>query len=73
MSVCSDRLAHTSGMSEDEIERGAEAESGSERFKHLPEPIRLEDTVETKETRVARDPEDGRDTDRDFMIRYSGS
>ncbi|HEY3632575.1 MAG TPA: hypothetical protein VGL21_16850 [Jatrophihabitantaceae bacterium] len=50
----------------------AEPDTGSERFKHLPEPIRLEDTVESKDTRVARDPEDGRNTDTDFMIRYSG-
>jgi hypothetical protein len=56
-----------------EAEVESDAESASERFKHLPEPIRLEDTVETKDTRVARDPEDGQDTDRDFMIRYSGS
>jgi hypothetical protein len=47
-------------------------EHGSERFKHLPEPIMPEDTVASQDTRVPRDPEDGRDTDRDFMIRYSG-
>jgi hypothetical protein len=28
--------------------------------------------VETTDTHVARNPEGGRDTDRDFMIRYSG-
>jgi hypothetical protein len=61
-------VAHTSRMSEDE----REDQPNAERFKHLPEPIRLEDTVESKDTRTARDPEDGRDTDRDFMIRYSG-
>jgi hypothetical protein len=64
-------------MSEDEIllntDDGADAERGSERFKHLPERVRPEDSVESKDTRVARDPESGRDTDRDFMIRYSGS
>lgn len=49
-----------------------EAVAGSQRFKRLPERIRLEDTVEEKDTRLSRDPEDGRDTDRDFMIRYSG-
>jgi hypothetical protein len=47
-------------------------ESGPERYKHLPERVRAEDTVESKDTRVAPDPEAGRDTDRDFMIRYSG-
>ena len=35
--------------------------------------IKLEDTVESQETDPARDPEGGRDTGRDFMIRYSGS
>jgi hypothetical protein len=56
----------------DPAEPSVEPEDGSDRFKHLPEPVRLEDTVETKDTHVARDPEGGRDTDRDFMIRYSG-
>ena len=41
-------------------------------YKHLPEPVKPEDMVATQDTRQARDPEDGRDTDRDFMIRYSG-
>ena len=44
-----------------------------QRFKRLPERIKLEDTVESQPTEFARDPEGGRDTDRDFMIRYSGS
>jgi hypothetical protein len=41
-------------------------------YKHLPEPTKPEDMIATVDTRQARDPEDGRDTDRDFMIRYSG-
>ena len=40
------------------------------RFPRLPEPIRLEDTVEVTDTRDAPDPEGGRNTDRDFLIRY---
>jgi len=40
------------------------------RFTQLPGPIRLEDTVEEVDTRAAPDPEGGRDTDRDFLIRY---
>jgi hypothetical protein len=44
----------------------------AERYKHLPEPVRIEHTVASQETRPARDPEDGRDTNRDFMIRYAG-
>ena len=47
-------------------------ETGSERFKHLPEPVKPEDTVESQDTEPPHDPEGGRDTDRDFMIRYAG-
>jgi hypothetical protein len=61
-------------MDENEEDRDAIAEpaSDSQRFKRLPERVKLEDTVESQDTNVARDPEGGRDTDRDFMIRYSG-
>lgn len=64
--------AHTPGMGEDE-ERDTSAEQAPDpqRFKRLPERVKPEDTVESKDTNVARDPEGGRDTDRDFMIRYS--
>jgi hypothetical protein len=41
-----------------------------QRFSRLPEPIRLENTVEETDMRVVPDPEGGRDTDRDFLIRY---
>ena len=41
-------------------------------YSQLPEPIRLEDTVETKDERPVPDPEAGCDTDRDFMLRYAG-
>ena len=40
-----------------------------QRYKRLPARVRLEDTVETKDTRVARDPEGGRD-DLDYVVRY---
>ena len=49
-----------------------EPQPDSQRFKRLPERIKLEDTVESQETNPARDPEGGRDTDRDFIIRYAG-
>jgi hypothetical protein len=42
----------------------------SPRFARLPKPVRLEDTVEETDTRPVPDPEGGRDTDRDFLIRY---
>lgn len=62
--------AHTPGMERHEEE--PEPVPDPQRFKRLPEPVKLEDTVASQDTRVARDPEGGRDTDRDFMIRYSG-
>ncbi len=61
-------------MGEHAEERDAIAESApdSQRFKRLPERVKGEDMVEGKDTNVARDPEGGRDTDRDFMIRFTG-
>ena len=50
----------------------AAPEPGPERFKRLPERIKLEDTVESQETEPARDPDGGREPERDFMIRYAG-
>ena len=40
------------------------------RFSRLPEPVRLEDTVAETDTRPVPDPEGGRNTDRDFLVRY---
>ncbi|HST49657.1 heme biosynthesis protein HemY [Jatrophihabitans sp.] len=60
------------GEQEEEPDDIAEPAADSQRFKRLPERVRLEDTVETKDTNVARDPEGGRDTDRDFMFRHLG-
>lgn len=42
----------------------------SERFKELPKPIRLEDTIETFDVRPVPDPDGGRNPDQDFLIRY---
>ena len=47
------------------------AEQTNERFKRLPEPVNLDDTVTTQDTTPAPDPESGRDTDRDFLLRYT--
>jgi hypothetical protein len=41
-----------------------------DRFAKLPKPVRLEDTITSAETEPVPDPEGGRDTDRDFLIRY---
>ncbi|UYM04022.1 hypothetical protein [Solicola gregarius] len=40
------------------------------KYDELPEPIRLEDTVAESDTRDVPDPEAGRDTDRDWLVRY---
>jgi hypothetical protein len=42
-----------------------------DRFKHLPEPVDPAEMVTTQDSEPPPDPEGGRDTDRDFMIRYS--
>ncbi len=42
----------------------------ADRFRRLPEPLRLEDTVPTKATESVHEP--GTDPERDFMLRYSG-
>lgn len=40
------------------------------RFDRLPESVPLEDTVAESDTREVPDPEGGRDTDRDWLLRY---
>jgi hypothetical protein len=41
-----------------------------ERFKHLPAPVDPKDLVTTQETEPPPDPEGGRNTDTDFLLRY---
>jgi hypothetical protein len=41
-------------------------------FRKLPEPIELEETVESVETDDAPDPEGGRNPQTEFMLRYAG-
>ncbi|GAA3517497.1 hypothetical protein GCM10022234_11100 [Aeromicrobium panaciterrae] len=41
-----------------------------ERFKKLPEPVKLEDTVTSQDMEPVPDPEGGIDTDRAFLLRY---
>jgi hypothetical protein len=43
----------------------------AKRFEVLPTPIPLEDTIASHEVGDAPDPEAGRDTDRDFLLRYN--
>ncbi|MCW2752344.1 MAG: hypothetical protein JWR83_3454 [Aeromicrobium sp.] len=44
--------------------------SDPDRFRRLPARIRLEDTITTCDVDPVPDPEAGRNTDRDFLIRY---
>ncbi|MBZ5739667.1 hypothetical protein [Nocardioides mangrovi] len=41
------------------------------RFRQLPEPVRLEDTVVSVDPEPPLDPEGGRDTDTEFVLRYN--
>jgi hypothetical protein len=43
----------------------------TKRFEVLPKLVKLEDTIASHEVRDALDPEAGRDTDRDFLLRYN--
>lgn len=42
------------------------------KYRHLPDPIDLDETVEIKDESPVPDPQAGRDTERDFMLRYAG-
>ena len=42
----------------------------AQRFKRLPKRVNPRDFRTSQQTNPARDPEGGRDTDRDFIIRY---
>lgn len=42
----------------------------AERFKHLPAHVNVRDTIASHPVTTARDPYGGRDTERDFIIRY---
>jgi hypothetical protein len=42
----------------------------NDRFRQLPPPIHVEDTIASVDTRAVPDPEAGKDTDREFLIRY---
>lgn len=59
-------------MAETNDSRAGDEATGAERYRHLPDPVRLEDTVATKETSPVPDPDGGRDPERDFMLRNAG-
>jgi hypothetical protein len=45
-------------------------QSQSRQFTHLPERVDPKDVVASQRADPSRDPEGGRDTDRDFLLRY---
>lgn len=48
----------------------AQAPRDPKRFKRLPARVNTRDTRTSHPTTHPRDPEGGRDTDRDFIVRY---
>jgi hypothetical protein len=42
------------------------------RWAHLPEVVRLEDTISTHEQDAPPDPDAGRDPELGFVLRYAG-
>lgn len=53
-------------------EVGAHRPAGAARYRHLPPPVRLEDTITSQETRDAPDPDGGRNPEQDFFLRFAG-
>jgi hypothetical protein len=47
-----------------------EQSDARERYRRLPEPVRVEDTLETVDT--SRLPEPDRDAERDWLLRNAG-
>ncbi len=50
----------------------AAAEARQAKYGQLPPLARVEDTITSQDTELARDPRGGQDTDRDFTIRHAG-
>lgn len=48
------------------------SESSSSKYKTLPPPVKLEDTVLTVDPEPVLDPELGHNTETEFMFRYVG-
>ena len=59
-------------MSEIARQDTAAPEATANRWAALPEPIRIADTITSQETVPARDPEMGRDTETEFLLRNAG-
>jgi hypothetical protein len=52
-------------------EKDDATESRQEKYKHLPPPVHIEDTITSQETVPARDPKGGRD-DQEFINQHWG-
>ena len=39
-------------------------------YRHLPDPVRLEDTIAEQDTRPVPDPDGGKDPEQIFLLRY---
>ena len=44
----------------------------TDKYRHLPPKINVDETVSTKDTEPVPDPEIGRDPEQDFVLRKSG-
>lgn len=59
-----------SDKAEQASDRTAEDAARARRFSHLPERVDPKDTVTSHRVDPPRDPQGGRDTERDFLLRY---
>lgn len=50
--------------------RRMDAEPDPQRFRRLPRTIRVDETITSADVNPVPDVEGGRDTERDFLIRY---
>lgn len=50
---------------------GAPGTAARPDYRHLPDPVRLEDTVAEHETRPVPDPDGGKDPEQIFFLRYA--
>ena len=48
-----------------------EPRPGAPDYTHLPEPVRLEDTIAEHEVRPVPDPDGGTDPEQRFVLRYA--
>lgn len=55
-----------------DVSGSATAPDPRTRYRTLPEPVRIADTIESHDPFPAADPTMGRDPEQDFMLRYAG-